>query len=69
MEWIDKIPLGLLIAVAIFMALAPFSPEPHLVEKYRMLMAGTLRKPLDIFDVFWHLFPSILLVVKLIRGA
>ncbi len=69
MEWLDKIPTGLLIAAAILMALAPFSPEPHLVEKYRMFMAGNLRKPLDIFDVFWHLLPSALLALKLFRSA
>ena len=69
MEWLDNIPIGVLIAAAILMALAPFSPEPHLVEKFRMLREGTLTRPLDIFDVFWHLAPSVLLAVKLIRGA
>ncbi len=67
MEWLDRIPTGLLVVAAILMALAPFTPEPHLVEKFRMLMAGTLRKPLDIFDVFWHLAPSVLLALKLFR--
>jgi hypothetical protein len=69
MEWLDKIPTGALIIAAIVMALAPFTPEPHLVEKYRMFMDGDLRKPLDIFDVFWHLIPAILLVVKLLRTS
>lgn len=68
MEWIDKIPTGMLIAAAIFMALAPFTPEPHLVEKFRMLSEGTLKRPIDIFDVFWHLAPSILLAIKLFRA-
>ncbi len=68
MNWIDKIPTGLLAFAAVFMALAPFSPEPHLVEKYHMLMAGNLNKPLDIFDVFWHLLPAALLGIKLIRS-
>jgi len=67
MEWLDRIPTGLLVVAAILMALAPFTPEPHLVEKFRMLMAGSLRKPLDIFDVFWHLAPSVLLALKLFR--
>ncbi len=57
----------MLIAAAVFMLLAPFTPEPHLLEKYRMLMAGTLRKPIDIFDVFWHLAPTALLIWKLFR--
>ena len=68
MEWIDKIPTAGLIIVAVLLALAPFSPEPHLVEKFKMLKAGTLTRPLDIFDVFWHLSPSILLAIKLIRA-
>ena len=68
MEWIDKIPTTGLVIVAVLLALAPFSPEPHLVEKFKMLKAGTLTRPLDIFDVFWHLSPSILLAIKLFRA-
>jgi hypothetical protein len=69
MGWLEKIPTGILFAAAVLMLLAPFFPEPHLAEKFKMLMAGNLRKPLDVLDVFWHLFPSILLVLKLIRNA
>jgi hypothetical protein len=68
MEWFDKIPIVGLLVIAVLMALAPFSPEPHLVEKFRMLKAGTLTRPIDIFDVVWHLFPSILLAIRLIRA-
>jgi len=32
-------------------------------------MAGTLRRPIDFFDVVWHLIPPVLLVIKLARGA
>lgn len=67
MNWIDKIPTGMLAIAALVMALAPFTPEPHLLEKFRMLLAGTLTRPVDIFDVFWHLAPAILLAVQLIR--
>ncbi len=38
LKYIDKIPLLPLAVVAIFMALAPFTPEPHLLEKSRMLI-------------------------------
>jgi len=61
MRWLDRIPYSLLIAAAVFMLGAPFVPEPHLVEKARMLAEGRLTRPLDIFDVFWHLLPSALL--------
>lgn len=67
MEWLDKISTSMLVLAAIVMALAPFTPEPHLVEKFRMFMAGNLRKPLDIFDVCWHLLPTALLAVKFFR--
>ncbi len=68
MNWIDRIPTTMLAFGAIFMALAPFSPEPHLVEKFNMMSAGLLNKPLDIFDAFWHLLPAALLGIKLVRS-
>lgn len=67
MRYIDQIPYPLLIVVSVFMLGAPFQPEPHLVEKWAMLRAGALSKPLDIFDVIWHLLPVALLVVKTLR--
>lgn len=69
MQFIDRIPLPPLIFFTVFMLGAPFVPEPHLVEKARMLAAGTLTRPLDIFDVFWHLLPAALLAVRLARKA
>jgi hypothetical protein len=64
MHWLERIPYPLLIAAAVFMLGAPFLPEPHLVEKARMFAEGSLSRPIDIFDVFWHLAPSLLLAVK-----
>ena len=64
---LDRIPYPILIGFTILMALAPFSPEPHLLEKLRMLVNGTLTRPIDIFDLFWHLLPAILLLLKLVR--
>lgn len=66
-KYIDRIPLLPLTVAAIFMALAPFSPEPHLLEKSRMLINGELSKPIDIFDLFWHSFLIVLLAIRLIR--
>jgi hypothetical protein len=63
---INKIPLLPLVFIAIFMALAPFSPEPHLVEKSRMLINGELSKAIDIFDLIWHSFFLILLALRLL---
>ncbi|MDH5537208.1 MAG: RND transporter [Betaproteobacteria bacterium] len=67
MAWLDKLPLVVFIFLALTLGLAPFLPEPHIWEKLKMLFAGTLTRPLDIFDFFWHLAPWILLVIKLVR--
>jgi len=48
------------------LGLAPFVPEPHLVGKVKMLMAGTLTRPIDIFDLIFHSAPIILLILKFI---
>ncbi|MEE8379920.1 MAG: RND transporter, partial [Gammaproteobacteria bacterium] len=58
-----------LILAAIFMSLAPFKPQPHLWEKLNMLLEGVLSRPLDIFDLFWHSFLIILVVIKLVRRS
>ena len=68
MKWLDELPYIALIAMAVLMAMLPFQPEPHLTEKLNMLINGTLVKPIDIFDLFWHLLPTILLGVKFMRA-
>lgn len=67
LKYIDRIPLLPLAIAAVFMALAPFAPEPHLVEKTRMLINGELSRGIDIFDLFWHSFLIVLLAIRLIR--
>ena len=67
MKWLDKIPLVTLLIIALLLGLAPSAPEPHLREKLKMLAAGELVKPIDIFDHFLHGTPVVLLVLKLIR--
>lgn len=67
MRFLDELPYGLLIAIALFMGLAPFRPMPHLWEKLVMLKSGNLTRPIDIFDLFFHLSPIILLLTKLLR--
>ena len=66
-DWLDKIPYPVLIVVAVLMLLAPFRPMPHVVEKLIMLKNGMLNKPIDIFDLFYHLIPMLLLGIKLHR--
>ncbi len=66
--WLDRIPLQMIALPAALLALAPFVPEPHLWQKLKMLAAGTLVKPIDIFDLFLHGAPLILLAIKLLRS-
>lgn len=66
---IDNIPVVLLLLVALTLGLAPFVPEPHLWEKLKMLGAGTLSKPIDIFDLLLHAVPWIVFLLKLARMA
>ena len=65
MKWLDTISLTLLLPVAVLLALMPFTPEPHLWEKLKMLLDGALVRPIDIFDLLLHGTPLALLVLKL----
>jgi hypothetical protein len=65
---LDKIPYTVVIILAVWMLLAPFRPMPHALEKFNMLLSGTLSKPIDIFDLFFHLAPTIILLLKLFRS-
>lgn len=67
LSWLDRFPLGLLIALALWLAVAPIVPEPHLVEKLRMLSQGTLTQAIDIFDLLLHSVPLALLALRLWR--
>ena len=62
---LGKIPLTLLVVLCLTLGLAPFVPEPHLWEKLKMLAAGELAEPIDIFDLLMHGAPWILLLLKL----
>ncbi|MFH1985310.1 MAG: hypothetical protein ABIL58_26025 [Pseudomonadota bacterium] len=64
---IDSIPIPALVIFAVVMLLAPVRPMPHVVEKLIMLKNGVLTKPIDIFDLFFHLVPTLLLAVKIYR--
>jgi len=69
MAWLDRIPVWVLVAIVLTLGLAPFVPEPHVWEKLKMLAAGTLSRPIDIFDLLYHGAPWVLLALKLVRMA
>ncbi|MBW1635008.1 MAG: RND transporter [Deltaproteobacteria bacterium] len=64
-----SISLQFLLIACLTLGLAPFTPEPHIWQKLKMLSSGTLSKPVDIFDFIMHGLPFILLTVKLISQA
>jgi len=60
-NFVDNLsPFFLVLLVWILLAPWPMGPEPHLVEKYHMLMAGQLSRAIDIFDVLWHGWPLVI---------
>jgi len=61
---LNNMSWGLLIVACLTLGLAPFMPEPHIVEKLRMLMRGTLSRPIDWFDLVLHAAPWVLLALK-----
>jgi len=69
MTFLDNIPWWVAIGAALTLGLAPFAPEPHIVEKLRMLSQGTLRRPVDIFDLCLHAAPFVVLAAKVARAA
>ena len=60
---IDQLHWGLIVILCATIGLAPFSP-PHVVEKLSMLVKGSLIRPIDWFDLLFHGFPWILLILK-----
>ncbi len=68
LDLIRSLPVPVLLLACLTLGLAPFTP-PHLVEKLRMLVAGDLTKPVDIFDLVLHGTPWVLLVVRLAVGG
>ncbi len=67
MKWLDQLGWPTVILLALLLGLAPFRPEPHVVEKLRMLFDGTLHRPIDIFDLILHGAPWVVLVLKGLR--
>jgi NADH:ubiquinone oxidoreductase subunit 5 (subunit L)/multisubunit Na+/H+ antiporter MnhA subunit len=61
----SRMPLSILIVLCLTLGLAPYTPEPHLWEKLKMLASGVLTELLDIFDLLLHGAPWLLLIIKL----
>lgn len=70
-NFIDGIPLQMLVIMTLFLGSAPYLPfflePPHLFSKLGMLVNGELTKPIDIFDLFLHGTAPLLLTIRLLR--
>lgn len=63
-NFVQNIPWLVIIMLCLTLGLAPFTPQPHLVEKVTLLYQGELRAPIDIFDLIFHGSPFVLLLLK-----
>jgi hypothetical protein len=58
------------ILLCLTLGLAPYSPQPHLVEKVIWLSQGAEgMRPIDWFDLVLHASPWLLLLGMLVRDA
>lgn len=64
MKIIHSIPLAPLVLICLTLGLAPFTPEPHVWEKLKMLFSGTLSAPIDMLDLLMHGAPWLLLIAR-----
>ncbi|RMG32633.1 MAG: RND transporter [Gammaproteobacteria bacterium] len=67
-DFLAQIPFSIVLIIALTLGLAPFVPEPHVWEKLKMLAAGELHRPIDIFDLVLHGTPWVLLGLKIAHG-
>lgn len=64
---LDRLPWVWLLLLAAWMAVAPITSEPHLIEKLRLLARGALTRPLDVLDLAMHAAPLLLVALKFWR--
>jgi len=63
MNIIARIPWTIIIIACATVGLAPYNP-PHVWKKSILLFSGTLTQPVDWWDLFFHVLPWFLLVIK-----
>lgn len=61
---IQATPWAIVVILCLTVGLAPFSPEPHIVEKTRLILHGQLSSFVDFFDFIFHLSPFVLFTLK-----
>ena len=69
MRALDRLSWLLVLALCATLGLAPFTPEPHVWEKLKMLVSGELTRGIDWFDLAMHGAPWLLFAAKLWRES
>lgn len=54
------------LVAALTLGLAPFVPQPHVIEKLRWLVTGHPLRPIDMFDLLLHGAPWLWLAGALV---
>ena len=67
--WLDRFSLLVVTVITLPLALAPLTPQPHVWEKWQLLLAGELTQAVDILDFFLHGIAWLVLGTKLWRLA
>ena len=67
-RWIEGLPWAGVVLACATLGLAPFAP-PHVVEKLGMLARGELSRPIDVFDLFLHGSPWLLLAARAVVAS
>lgn len=67
MRALDSIPWYMVVLLCATVGLAPFTPEPHLWQKLRLIAEGQSLRGIDWFDLVFHALPWLLLVAKMAR--
>lgn len=68
MTILDRVSWPVAALLALTLGLAPFTPEPHIWEKLKMLATGDLVKPIDWFDLVLHAVPWLVVLAKGVRS-
>ena len=66
---LDRLPWIWVLPVAAWLAVAPITPEPHLVEKLRLLAQGALVRPIDVFGLALPSVPPCLVALHTRTGT
>lgn len=66
---VRRIPWWVVAVACLTLGLAPFRPQPHLVEKVGMLVGDGTLAPVDWFDLALHASPWLLLALRVAAQA